>query len=286
MIPANVGITALMPLKHYHPPYLDAAIDSLFGQTSPEWELLVIVEPEDRKDLEVRLAAALRDPRVRVVANDGGKYPGAFNTGMRRAVTGFVAILLGDDLWDPRAVATLTRAIRSHPEVDFFHTGRRIVDDAGGPVGRPHLPQVNFSAADFVWKSPVKHLLCWRRTRGLEVGGVDEAVLTSGPDDYDFPWTMYEHGVRFHAIPEPLYIYRDHRTGFRNTTHLTRELHVDALRYILTKHGVPSDLIRRRIRIAKAGFLRQCLYRTRADQWVKERLGWSRSGRWRLDYSR
>jgi glycosyltransferase involved in cell wall biosynthesis len=275
-----------MPLKFYHPAFLQAAIESLVRQNSPEWTLLIIVEPEDRDRLATELADHLVDSRIRLIANEGGKYPGAFNTGMRQAETEFVAILLGDDLWDPRAVEVLAAHIRAHPEVDFFHTGRRIVDDAGNAVGRVFLPQTEIAAGDFVWKSPVKHLLCWRRSAGLRVGGVDEAVITSGPDDYDFPWTMFESGARFRSIPDPLYIYRDHRSGFRNTTHLTRHCHLTSLRYVLTKHGVPPEMIRRRLEIAKAGFLRQCLYRTRFDRWLKQRLNWKRGTGWRLDYSK
>ncbi len=282
----STAITALMPLKHYHPPFLKAAIDSLVQQTTHHWQLLVIVEPEDLRFFRDQLATVLLDSRIRLVPNEGGRYPGAFNTGMRQARTEFVAILLGDDLWDARAVEVLEAHIEEHPQVDFFHTGRRIIDDEGRSIGRIFLPPGEFATEDFRWRSPVKHLLCWRRSRGLTVGGVDEAVLHVGPDDYDFPWTMLEHGSVFKAIPDPLYVYRDHRTGFRLTTHLPRDLHLEELRYILTKHGVPARLIRERLRIAKKGFLRQCLYRNKVDRWIKQRLRRGSRPAWRLDYSK
>ena len=46
------------------------------------------------------------------------------------------------------------------------------------------------------------------------------------------------------------------------------------------------EKIRRRLEIAKAGHLRQCLYRTRFDRWLKQRLNWDRGTGWRLDYSK
>ena len=44
----------------------------------------------------------------------------------------------------------------------------------------------------------------------LATGGMDEAFSPSGSDDYDFPWSMFEQGARFQALPECLYIYRNY----------------------------------------------------------------------------
>jgi hypothetical protein len=91
---------------------------------------------------------------------------------------------------------------------------------------------------DFLNGSPVKHLLCWRREMALAIGGVDEAFSTQGPDDYDFPWSMFEYGARFRALPECLYIYRNHCDGFRLTTHDPATVQVLTARRMLRKHGV------------------------------------------------
>jgi len=246
----------------------------------------VVVEPEDLDALRSHLAYAVDDSRVRVISNEGRRHAGAFNTGMRAAETEFVAILLGDDLWAPHAVAVLQASIRVHPEVDLFHSGRRIVDDEGRPIGREFHPPDTVSLDEFVWKSPVKHLLCWRRRKALGFGGLDEALTTAGPDDYDFPWTMLEQGAVFRAVPDCLYVYRDHRVAFRNTTHLPRSIHLHDLRYILTKHGVAPGLIEQRLRSAKRGFLRQCLYRNGFHRWLKQLFGHDPASTWRLDYDK
>src|SRR4030095_13984104 len=135
------------------------------------------------------LAGALGDSRARMVANRGRKLAGAFNTGMRDADTEFVAILLADDRWAPEAVAVLEDSVQRFPEVDFFHSARLIVDDSGTPISSVHLPPEQFTLDDFVWTSPVKHLLCWRREKALAMGGMDETLEDVGPDDWDFPWS-------------------------------------------------------------------------------------------------
>jgi hypothetical protein len=88
----------------------------------------------------------------------------------------------------------LTAAIRAHPDTDFFHSSRRVIDEQDQPLSSVHRSRAEFALTDFVGGSPVKHLLCWRRAKGLAVGGLDESLNSVGPDDYDFPWTMAEHG--------------------------------------------------------------------------------------------
>src|SRR6476646_9092525 len=165
-----------MPVRAYHERFLHEAVASLQAQTIPDWRLLVIVEESDRAELERVLSAHLADPRIDLIANEGRKLAGAFNTGMGQARTEFVAILFGDDLWSSDAVAVLTHSIRAHSEVDFFHSSRRIIDEAGRQISTIHRSRADVSIEDFgPSASPVKHLLCWKREKGLAVGGMDES---------------------------------------------------------------------------------------------------------------
>ncbi len=277
-------VTAIVPLKHYHEPFLRAACRSLFSQTRPDWRALVVVEPEDRSHFEALLADELADPRVRLIANTGRKLAGAINTGMQAATSEFVALLLGDDCWDAQAVAVLSTAIAAHPEVDFFHSSRRVIDEHDRPISAVYPARASIRGEDFLRGSPVKHLLCWRRQLGLAVGGIDESLDSVGPDDHDFPWVMAEHGARFRAVPECLYLYRDHREGFRLTTHLPLDHHERELTRILTKHRVPQAEQRLRLESARRGFLRQCLFESAEDQAAKERSQFDARHGWREVY--
>ena len=277
-------VTALMPVRTYHPDYLREAVDSLFAQTSPDWRLLGILDRVDRAELDSVLGARLHDPRIELVANEGRKLAGAFNTGMRHARTDFVAILLGDDMWEPNAVEVLLENIGRHPEVDFFHSARRVVKENGEPISPvlPSRPVVTLD--DFGVESPVKHLLCWRRQKAVSFGGMDERLNSVGADDYDFPWCMAEHGASFAYIPECLYVYRDHRSFSRLTTHLPLSVHIKEIRRIHRKHGVDRVDTERYVGVARQSYLQQCLYRSRVDRWVKERLRAGRTTVWRDTY--
>lgn len=274
-------VTAVMPIKTFQQHYLARAIGSLTGQTSPRWRLVVV---DDRAtDLEPAMAVHA-DRRITLVANEGIGFARAINTGIRRATTPFVALLFGDDEWAPEAVEVLTDHIERFPDVDFFHSSRRFIDDESRPLSAVYRARERTLPEDFVSGSAAKHLLCFRRETALAIGGVDETLLPVGPDDWDFPWCMAEQGARFLAIGDCLYYLRDHRDHFRLTTHLPRSTHVRAIRTVLRKHGVGRWRQRRELAEAKRTFLRQCVYRSPADRWIKQRLGYDPHRGWRERY--
>jgi glycosyltransferase involved in cell wall biosynthesis len=265
-------VTALMPVREYLPHYLREAAGSLLAQTSPRWHA-VVIHPRGLGDqLERDLGEAASDPRIELVAERGRKLAGAINTGMRAAQTEFVASLFADDRWDPTAVEVLERRIVERSDVDFFHSARRDIDDDGELVGGVMPARADVRLETFSRTAPVKHLLCWRRELALAIGGIDESLNSVGPDDYDFPWSMAEAGARFGAISECLYLYRDHRSCYRLSTHLPLRTHLRETRRILRKHGVPRDQIRARLAAARSSYLQQCLYSSRLDAWLKRAL--------------
>jgi GT2 family glycosyltransferase len=275
-------VTVIMPLKYYHPEFLKKSVHSIIRQSSHDWKLAVVVEPEDLTKFRLLFEQDYPDPRVEVIANRGFRFPGAINTGMKHAKTRFVAILLADDMWSNDAIETLNRYIIQYPEVDFFHSSRILIDENDAPISRIRYSKDEFSLRDFPLGSPVKHLLCWRREKGLAVGGIDETILKA-QDDYDFPWTMAEHGATFKAVKECLYYYRNHCECERLTTHRPLNLTRRGTRGILRKHGVgllKRTLIIRRMLI-NGTLGQQCLYRNSIDQWIKGKLGYDARRGWK-----
>lgn len=260
------ALTVLMPVRAHNREFLSAAIGSLHAQSSGRWRLLVIRDGRDTRFFARRHRALLTDPRIELIPNEGRRLAGALNTGMRHARNEFVSVLFGDDLWEPNAVEVLEHAIATHPEADFFHSGRRFVDERGRrlsgvyPAGRTVTPD------DFPLGSPVHHLLCWRVSTALACGGLDEGLGPVAVDDLDFPWTMAEHGAVFVPLDECLYVARDHREFFRLTTHLPLRMHVRSYERILRKHGASPALIRERVEEARASYMRQCLYASPLDR--------------------
>ena len=278
----NDPLTVIMPVKTYHPDYLRAALGSVVGQSSPAWRLAIVVEKDDAGAFQRLLASAMDDPRVAIVVNRGRKLAGAINSGIRHASTDFVALLLADDVWSTDAVRILGDYRRTYPDVDFFHSSRVVIDERGQEISAVYPSRERFELADFKRGSPVKHLLCWRRDTALSVGGLDESLDSVGPDDYDFPWTMAEHGARFKAVAECLYYYRNHCDCYRLTTHLPLSVHRREVRRILKKHGVGVWERMRIMAARRRGAIgEQCVYRSSIDKWIKDRLGYDARRSWK-----
>jgi len=276
-------LTVIMPLKNYHDRFLRKALGSVLHQTCPFWRLLIVVEPGEIETFETLLRDESRDPRVEIVVNQGYRLAGAINSGMKLAATDFVALLLADDEWSIDAVETLSRYIERYPDIDFFHSSRRYLDEEGRFISSVYRSKENVDLDDFKF-GPVKHLLCWRRSKALSIGGLDESLSSLvGPDDYDFPWTMAENGATFKAVEECLYYYRNHCECFRLTTHTPLSVNRREVGRILKKHKVGllsrlHILIRKYLR-ARVGS--PCLYKNRLDKWITEKTGYDVRRRWK-----
>jgi len=279
---SDTPITIILPVKHYVPRYLKAAVQSVLDQSSADWRLLVMADRSVAAELDLFLQRELSDSRLRLIAVATPNLSATINAGMKQATTEFATLLLGDDLFATNAIEVLQRAIHTHADIDFFHSSRRIVDGDGNPISSVYTSRTDFAWKDFLNGSPVKHLLCWRRQRALAIGGVDEAFSTQGPDDYDFPWSMFERGARFQALPECLYIYRNHCEGFRLTTHDPRTVQLLTVRKILRKHGIGfwRSWI---ILYAKwrAGLASQSLYGSRLTRWLYRLVRYDAAKSWR-----
>jgi hypothetical protein len=52
----------------------------------------------------------------------------------------------------------------------------------------------------------------------------------------------------------------------------------------MAKHGASRAAIERRVAAAERSYLRQCLYRSDVDRWLKDRRGFDPRGGWRETY--
>jgi glycosyltransferase involved in cell wall biosynthesis len=261
-------LTVLMPVKEYNPYFLRQAVGSLLRQTSPEWRLLVIREPGEKEDFAYRHRELLADPRIGVIESERRRLASQLNAGMAAAETDFVAELAGDDMWSPDAVEVLAKYMAEHPDADLFHSSRRLVDEEGKPLG-VRVAEQSVTLDDFKVRAPVKRLLCWRVSKAMSFGGMDESLGSASLEDLDFPWTMAENEAKFVSVPECLYIYRDHREFSGPATQLPLSTHLREQRRMFRKHGLSREEMDARLDEARKTYLEQCMYRTPVDRAVK-----------------
>jgi glycosyltransferase involved in cell wall biosynthesis len=153
-------------------PWLRQAIDSIIGQTYPDWELIIV--DDGSTDRSPSIVASYADPRVRVVtvAENMGRTP-ALRCAFEHARGEYIAILDADDLADPARFAKQVDYLDVNGDVSVVGTWTIRIDEHGDEVGRwaptvdPHGLQDQLG-----YENPVVHSAAmYRADLAREVGG-------------------------------------------------------------------------------------------------------------------
>ncbi len=105
--------------------FLPRALDSLFAQTFPDWELIV-VNDGSHDGTAAMLEAYRDDPRVRLLAFVENRGMGvALNTALDQARGELIAYLPSDDHYYEEHLATLVATLDAHPDATLAYAGVR-----------------------------------------------------------------------------------------------------------------------------------------------------------------
>ncbi len=93
-------VSVIMPMYNSES-YVGKAIESVIGQTYPNWELLVVDDGSTDRSCEIVRAYAVRDRRVQLLVNDNpvGMPYAPRNYGIQHAKGDYIAFLDSDDMW-------------------------------------------------------------------------------------------------------------------------------------------------------------------------------------------
>ena len=92
--------------------YIADCLDSVLGQTYPDFEVLVVDDGSPDGSRAVAEAYVRRDPRLRLLTRPNGGLGAARNTGVRAARGEFLTFVDSDDLLPPDALARLVESAR------------------------------------------------------------------------------------------------------------------------------------------------------------------------------
>lgn len=194
--------------------YVRAAIESVFAQTFPDWELIVV--DDGSTDGSVPIIRSYRDRFTFVEqANHGVCH--ARNTGVARARARYVAFLDADDVWHPSKLARQVEFLEAHADVALVHSDLTIIDDDGRAAGRQACSGHDLAAfsRQFLRGHLIYPSAVMIRAEVLrKVGGFSEDFRGASYEDIEL-WVRLSPHCRFHCLPELLVSYRIH--GNNNT---------------------------------------------------------------------
>ena len=192
------------------------AIESVRRQTRSDWELIVVDDAS--QDGTADVAEELADPRVRVVREPENRGPGATrNRGISLAQAPLVCVLDSDDVWLPKYLETMARALDSNPGAAVACSDAWVFDEGTGRVRKrsavamqrppeplpddPQLFLVELLQRNFVYYSVMA-----RRESLLAVGGYDERLWVG--EDWELWLRLAAAGLRFAFVPRLLGLHR------------------------------------------------------------------------------
>jgi glycosyltransferase involved in cell wall biosynthesis len=195
--------------------YLPAALDSLYRQTLPDWELVAVNDGSSDGTGDLLEMAAGRDPRIRVLHRPPKGLVVTLNAGLSECRAPLVARMDGDDICHPRRLERQVDFLDTHPEVTLaacrvLHIPRQQMTDGmrAYESWQNGLLEHNVILRDLYVESPFVHpSVAFRREPVATLGGYRDH---GWPEDYDLWLRMARAGARFARLPETLFYWREH----------------------------------------------------------------------------
>jgi glycosyltransferase involved in cell wall biosynthesis len=262
--------------------FIEEALKSVFAQTWPHWELLLVDDGSTDGSTAIARKLAARHPgRVRYLEHPGhinrGTGPSR-NLGLRAARARYVSFLDSDDVWMPARLARHVDLLEGMPDVDMVQSrylmwyswdeeGERIDDDHLGPsfpiFDRPIAPplclRLLLAAPSY---TPGLFNVTMRRQAAIDVGGFEDSFPGLFEDNVIFAKLYLEKTT--YIIPDCLVRYRRHAWSYtrlaKNAGDLTAGLgcpaeraYLEWLHEYLRDRGVDDPSLREALRALMVG---------------------------------
>lgn len=201
--------------------YLPACLDSVFAQTHPATEIVLIEDGSSDNSPQICKDYAHKDSRVRIITGNHGGPGSARNRGIAAATGEYIVFVDSDDVCEPKLLETLLTNIPDEYN-SMAICGIRLTDENGNHTGEFMENYRLLSARDYV-----SDILSAWKTSPL-CGGVysklyrrellqDHNILfeedTTYAEDFCFNLKYLQYVGKIVILPDLLYRYRFGRKG-------------------------------------------------------------------------
>jgi len=184
--------------------FVEAALNSVFNQTTPAKEIIVVNDGSTKQSREFLDKFIEKITIIDNSINQG--IATTRNTGVAASSGKFIAFLDADDIWSPEKLSIQEQLLKSNSELSACHTGINIFETEGiikeQCCNKPLILNFENSRID---SHIVPSSLLIKKTAFDDIGGFDSNILT---EDYDFFLSLLtrKHLIKF--IPKPLIWFR------------------------------------------------------------------------------
>lgn len=244
--------------KQENPEYMTQSFDSIFSQTLPPTEVILVEDGQLTQELydEIQSQKA-KHPEIKSVkleTNHGLGY--AMNIGLKYCQYDIVARMDTDDICMPQRFEEQVNYLTQHPEINVVGTWiNEFVGTTDNVIGIRNLPADHNEIFHFAKsRNPMNHpTVMFRKKDVLEAGSYQTFTLF---EDYYLWARMLMKGYKFHNIQKSLLLFRrspqmmQRRGGIKyaiNEIHLQKALRDIGL--ISTAFMIKNVILRSSMRI-------------------------------------
>jgi glycosyltransferase involved in cell wall biosynthesis len=232
-------IVSIITPAFNHASYIEACITSVLAQTFADWEMIIVDDGSTDGTIEAAQRAAHGDRRVRIVEQENvGVFRlfATYNRALKLARGELVAVLEGDDLWEPRKLETQIGAFRSRPRAVLCFSDIFLVGESGDAIRRegpdPSVPRailenepVGAILNQLYLENCIPAVSVVARKAAIDrIGGFQQP---DGLPLVDIPtWLALATVGPFAYVPEPLATWRWH------PFQITKSYHTEILQHV------------------------------------------------------
>lgn len=208
----RIGFSVLLSTYYKEQPdFFAAALDSVFAQTLPAPEVVLVCDGPLSPELDALIAdyQAQHPQELKVVQLEkNGGLGNALNEGMKHCSHDIIVRMDTDDIAFPTRFERQIGFLSEHPEVDLLSSSiDEFVESPSEVVSRRTLPEWHNELARFArYRCPVNHpAVVFRKATILQAGGYQHFPLF---EDYYLWARVILQGGQLHSLPEPLLYFR------------------------------------------------------------------------------
>ena len=196
--------------------YIEETLISLKRQTFEAFEAIIVNDGSTDETVTIARSFCQRDSRFRLITKPNGGLSSARNFGICHAKADYIAMLDGDDIYEPDKLANHVRWLDADPQIGVVYSASKTMRDDGRVtwMSISGKPVSSDSLVSLLYKNFVGHgsNAVFRRAVIDEVGEFDETLRSS--EDIDFWLRIAATGRwRFQREVQPLCCYRIRPSG-------------------------------------------------------------------------
>lgn len=241
----GTGVSVIIP-TYNGAAFLSHAIESILLQSHRNLELIVVDDGSTDNSAAIADSYARVDGRVRVLRQDQGGEPAAYNAGVANARFALVARLDHDDVALPERLALQVAFLEKHEDIAVVGGAMRYIDGegtlTGGKLSYPLTPEACHAALAKTTFGPIGNPSAMLRKAAFEkVGGC--RTQFRGASDFDLWLRMDEH-FKIANLPDFLVDYRLHGSNvtFKKRFDQLVQAQIAMQATLLRRRGLPDPI--------------------------------------------